>query len=236
MSRDIPIPRQDDRSEGTSVVEWGATEPVTPTRPRRTLVDLGRDRRLPLLLAGLGAVAGVASLVGEWVVMPLPGGGPLGGDIRVPSGVSEIGGFGVGYLVGLVVLACGVALALRGTTAVRHDARVAGLAVAGVLVALLTATALELDDPGQRGLFYAPEAGFRVEYGRGLVMAFVACLLLGAALWLAPNAGALDGDAPAGPVFRRRRRPRQEPEDVPPAPADLTVQPTVPFAHPQPPA
>ncbi|MFC0507153.1 hypothetical protein [Micromonospora costi] len=234
MSREIPIPRQDDRSDGTSVVEWGAVEPASPTRPRRSLAGLGRDRRLPPLLAGLAAVAGVASLIGEWVVMTLPNGGPAGAQMRVPAGVSEIGGLGVGYLVGLLLLACVAALALRGTPAVRQNARVAGLTLAAALLALLTATAFELDDSGHGTLYYAPDAGFGVEYGRGLVMAFVTCVLAGAALWLAAVANPVDEDAPAGPLFRRRRRPREEPDDdVPPAPADLTVQPTVPFARPE---
>ncbi|WBB65843.1 hypothetical protein [Micromonospora sp. WMMD812] len=240
MSRELPIPRQEDRSDGTAVVEWGAIEPAPPERPGRSLAGLVRDRRLPPLLAGLGAVAAVASLVGEWVVTTLPNAGPTGNAIRVPAGVSEVGGFGVGYLVGLLALVCTMALALRGTRAVRPNARVAGLALAGALLALLTTTAFTLDDAGQRTLFYSPGDGFQIEYGRGLVTAFIACALLGAALWLAPVAGPTpdDGDdAPVEPVFRRRRR-RPGPEeldDVPPAPADLTVQPTVPFARPEPP-
>ncbi|MEV4810176.1 hypothetical protein [Micromonospora avicenniae] len=232
MSRELPIQRQDDRSDDMSVIEWGTAEPDAPERPRRSLAGLGRDRRIPQLLAGLGAVAGVASLVGEWVVMTLPDGGREG-SLEVPAGVADVNGFGVGYLVGLLGLVCAVALALRGTPAVRPNARVLGLALAGALLVLLTVTASELDDSTRR-LFYSPEEGFRIEYGRGLAMAFAACVLLGVALQLAPNAAPLDEDAPAGAVFRRRRRSaRDEPDDVPPAPADLTVQPAVPFARPE---
>ena len=117
--------------------------------------------------------------------------------VRVPGGVSEVGGFGVGYLVGLLALVCAVALTLRGTAAVRPNARLAGLTLAGALLVLLVAATAGLDDPGQRNFFYSLEDGFQVEYGRGLVMAFVACVLFAAALRLTPAA--------AGPARRRGR-------------------------------
>src|SRR5688500_18735832 len=137
MSQNHPIPRQDNRLDGTTVVEWGGPEPASPAPSGRSLSGLSRDRRLPLVPAGLGAAAGFASLVGEWLVMTVPGGGPEGDTpVRVPGGVADVGGFGVGYLVGLLALVVGVALALRGTTAVRHNARVAGLALAVALLGL----------------------------------------------------------------------------------------------------
>ncbi|MFI7519488.1 hypothetical protein [Micromonospora globbae] len=235
MSRELPIPRQDDRSDGTAVIEWGEVESGAPER-RHPLAALGRDGLLPPLLAGLGAVAGVGSLFGEWVVMTLPDSGRDDQPLEVPAGVAEIGGLGIGYLVGLLALVCTVALALRGTPGVRLNARVAGFALAGSLLAVLAVAAVQLDDPVRRGILYSPQDGFRIEYGRGLVMAFVACALLGAALRLAPYAAVPDGTETSGPVLpRRRRTAREEPDDVPPAPADLTVQPTVPFARPEPP-
>ncbi|MEU5563178.1 hypothetical protein [Micromonospora musae] len=234
MSRELPVQRQDDRSDGMAVIEWGTAEPATAERPRRSLAGLGRDRRLPPLVAGLGAVAAVGSLVGEWVVMTLPEGG-RDGPLEVPAGVADVNGFGVGYLVGLLVLVGTVALALRGTPAVRPNARVLGLALAGALLVLVAAAAFELDESTRR-LFYSPDAGPRIEYGRGLSMAFVACVLLGVALHLSPNAAPLDDDAAPAPVFGRRRRPdRDEPDEAPP-PTDLTVQPTVPFARPESPS
>ncbi|MFC4149316.1 hypothetical protein ACFO0M_23965 [Micromonospora mangrovi] len=251
MSQDLPVPRQDSRSDDTTVVEWGDTGATPPARFGRTLAGLRGDRRLPPVLAGLGAVAAVGSLVGEWLVMTVPNGGPEGNTpIRVPAGVSDVAGFGVGYLVGLLGLAVAVALALcGGTAAVRRNARVAGLGLAAAVLAVLAATALSLDDSGQRTLFYSSEEGFRVEYGRGLVTAFLATALLAAALHLSgrsavdPAESAPDGepdDRPEGargiepPVPDRRRRGRRA-DDRPPAPADLTVQPTVPFARPEPP-
>ena len=174
--------------------------------------------------------------------MSLPNDGPDGNStIEVPAGVSEIGGFGVGYLVGLLVLVCTVALALRGTAAVRPNARLAGLTLAGALLALLVAATATLDDPGQRNFFYPPEDGFHIEYGRGLVMAFAACVLFAAALRLAPVAppgafGPADEDRPAdgpAPGPWRRRRDRDPVEDGLPAPSDLTVTPAAPFARPE---
>jgi hypothetical protein len=239
MSQDLPIPRQDNRSDGTTVVEWGAAEPAPRSRARRPLADLTRDRRLPLLLTGLGAVAAVASLVGEWLVMTVPNGGPQGNTtIRVPGGVADVGGFGVAYLVGLLALAAVVALALGGTAGARHNARVAGLALAAALFALLAAAALALDGSSQRTLFYSSEDGFRVDYGRGLVMAFLATALLAAALQLAGRLPAgqprlTDAESAAEPTGQGRRNRPAATDDRPPAPADLTVEPTVPFARPE---
>lgn len=235
MSQDLPVPRQDDRSDGTAVVEWGAPEPAPAGRFGRALTGLGRDRRLPLVLAVLAAVAAMASLVGEWLVMTLPDGGPEGDvSVQVPGGVAEVGGFGIAYLVGLLLLAAATALALRGGPAVRREARVAGLAVAGAVLALLTATAFSLDTSGQRALLYSSEDGFRVDHGRGLVMAFVATVLVGAALHLAGRQAAPDlpeTDADGEEESADRRRPGPAADDRPPAPADLTVTPTVPFAR-----
>ncbi|MFG2051598.1 hypothetical protein ACGFIW_29715 [Micromonospora sp. NPDC048935] len=245
MSDELPIPRQGGRSEEPAVIEWGAVDPAPRRRFGWSLAGFAQDPRLPLLLAGLGAVAGIASLVGEWLVMSLPnGGGPEGeGTIEVPAGVSEVGGFGVGYLVGLLGLVCTVALALRGTAAVRPNARLAGLTLAGALLAVLIAATATLNDPSQRNFFYSPPDGFRAEYGRGLVMAFAACVLFAAALRLTPAAssGTFAGppdddrpaDAPPPRLWRRRRNPNPTEYD-PPAPTDLTVTPAAPFAHPDP--
>ncbi|OKI57941.1 hypothetical protein [Micromonospora sp. CB01531] len=241
MSQDLPIPRQDHRSDGTTIVEWGADESVPPAgRVGWSLAGLARDHRLPPVLAGLGAVAAVASLIGEWLVMTIPNGGPEGNTmIRVPGGVGDVGGFGVGYLVGLLGLAGAVALALRGTGAARQNARVAGLGLAAAVFALLTAAAVTLDDSGQRTLFYSPEDGFRVDYGRGLVTAFVATVLFAAALHLSGRAMAAmpaGEDVPGAgspPADRDRRGRRRSADDELPAPADLTVQPTTPFARPE---
>ncbi|MEU4476582.1 hypothetical protein AB0F68_00685 [Micromonospora sp. NPDC023966] len=246
MSQDRPIPRQDSRSDGTTVVEWGDAEPAPSGGMGRSLAGLGRDHRLPPVLAGLGAVAAVASLIGEWLVMTVPNGDPeANGPIRLPSGVAEVGGFGVAYLVGLLGLAAAVALALRGAPAVRQHARLAGLGVAVALLAVLTATAFSLPELGPRALFFPAEQRLQVEHGRGLVTAFLATVLLAAALHLSGRAAGAPADrtdepgdepaagAPDGWSGRSRRRAVED--ELPPAPADLSVQPTTPFAHPEPP-
>ncbi|MEU2610767.1 hypothetical protein ABZ570_04140 [Micromonospora sp. NPDC007271] len=235
MSHDLPIPRQDDRSDGMAVVQWGDTEPAPPGRVGRSLAGLARDHRLPPVLAALGAVAGVASLIGEWLIMAIPNGGPEGNTtIRVPGGVADVGGFGIAYLVGLLGLACAVALALRGAGSVRQNARVAGLGLTAAMLAVLAATALSLDDAIQRTLFYGPEDRFRVDHGRGLVTAFVATLLLAAALYLSGREAGERPDPDGGAGTTPPGRGRSGEDELPAAPADLTVEPTAPFARPQP--
>lgn len=260
MSQDLPIPRQEDRSDGAAVLEWGVDGPA-PRRLGGLVGGLGRDPRLPRVLAGLGAAAAFASLLGEWLVLTLPRSGPDGGSLRIPGGVAEVGGFGVGYLVGLLGLAGAVALALGGTHGVRQNARVLGTGLAVALLGLLAAAAFSLDDSA-RNVAYDPDGSIEVEYGRGLVMAFLAVALLGSTLRLPggtadtrPTAdasgGPADGEAgpegaagpegtegAAGPGERRwrpRRRRGRGGEDEPSAPEGLTVEPAAPFARPEPP-
>ncbi|SCL65917.1 hypothetical protein [Micromonospora chersina] len=246
MSQDLPIPRQENRSDGTTVVEWGDAEPARSGRVGRSLADLGRDRRLPPVLAGLGAVAAVASLIGEWLVMTVPNEGPDGStSVRLPSGAAQVGGFGVAYLVGLLGLAVAVALATRGAPAVRQHARLAGLGLAAALLAMLVATASSLQELARRNFFFPTEQRLQVEHGRGLVTAFLAVVLLAAALHLSGRAGAESADRagepgaepPTGFADSRsgRGRRRATEDELPPAPADLSVQPTTPFARPEPP-
>ncbi len=235
MSQDLPIPRQEDRSDDADVVEWGGTDARPPGRRRRLLTDLTRDRRLPLVLAGLGVAAGLASLIGEWVVLTLPTAGPNGGQLRLPEGVSGVGGFGTAYLVGLLGLAVTAALALRGTDTVRANSRVAGLALAGALLAVLVAATATLGDSDMRALYYGDQDGFDIQYGRGIVTAFLACAFLGAALLSAPVAAPAPEAGEALPPAERRHVRRDDPEGDLPPPPDLTVGPAIPFARPEPP-
>ncbi|MFF5217791.1 hypothetical protein [Micromonospora sp. NPDC000442] len=236
MTHDLPIPRQDDRSDGASVIEWGAEdESPAAGRFRRAFGGLGRDQRVPVLLAGLGAVAALASLLGEWSTITIPNGGPdPDTPLQVISGVADIG-LGSAYLVGLLALGAAVALAVRGTDSVRANARVAGLALAAGVLALLATTVVSLDDTLRRSMFYNTELTFDVEYGRGLIVAFVAVGLFAAALVRTSPGPAGTRPGSDGPR-RRGRRPSEdaEPEGERP-PADITVTPTVPFAREAPP-
>jgi hypothetical protein len=177
-------------------------------------------------------------MAGEWLVMSVPDGGPEGDvTVRVPVGVADIGGFGVGYLVGLLGLAGAVALAVRGTAAVRPNARVVGLGLAAAVLAVLIAAAFTLDDSARLG-FYGTGDRLRTEYGRGLVSAFVATLLLAAALQRSGRQDAREPDPDGEPATAGHGQPvparrRSQEENLPPAPADLTVQPTMPFARPE---
>ncbi|MFI7552453.1 hypothetical protein ACIBQ2_22200 [Micromonospora sediminimaris] len=232
MTHDLPIPRQDDRTDGASVIEWGAEDESPATgRFRRALGGLGGDHRVPMLLAGLGAVAALASLLGEWSTITIPNGGPdPDTPLQVTSGISDLG-LGSAYLVGLLALGATVALAVRGTDAVRANARVAGLALAAGVLALLATTATALDDTLGRGMYLNPELTFDVEYGRGLITGFVAVGLFAAAL-LRTSPGPADARPGSDGPRRRGRRPSMdaEPEGERP-PADITVTPTVPFAR-----
>lgn len=233
MDPEQPIPRQEDRSDTIADGQWGGADSRSSGR-RRGVPRILRDRHPPLVLAGLGAVAGLASLVGEWVVLHLPTGGPAGGPIEIPETVDEVGGFGNAYLVGLLGLAVTVALALRGTGTTRSNARIAGLALAAALLAVLFAGATTIGDTDVRAIYYRGQDGFDIESGRGLITAFLACALLGAALLLASAAGRTDPASEAGaatPARRPRSRRSTAVDDLPP-PADLTVGPTAPFVRP----
>ncbi|MFI8807099.1 hypothetical protein [Micromonospora chalcea] len=225
------------RDDDTTVVEWGDAEPESPGRAGRSLAALGRDRRLPTVLAGLATVAAVASLIGEWLIITVPAEArDDDAPTRLTSGISEIGGFGVAYLVGLLGLSVALALALRGAPAVRRHAALAGLGLSAGVLGVLVATAASLEQLARRILFFVGDQRLDVEHGRGLVTAFLAVALLAAALHLAGRGA---GDAPADeepdqdhPDDRPAWRGRAATDDLPPAPADLTVQPTVPFADP----
>jgi hypothetical protein len=253
MSQEFPIPRQDARSDGVATVEWGQDEPRRTGGRSGLLTRVGQDPRLVPVLAGIGAVAVFASLVGEWTIMTVPNLGAEGATTgRAPGGVSEAASFGMAYLIGILGIACCLALILFGTPAVRRNARVLGLAMAGGLLAVLAAATLTLNDTSRLGL-YGPTDDLRIDYGRGLVMAYVGTAVFGLALYLAgrlgqsgpapaghpPAASADDPDQPAadGELSWRRGQtaPAPEYDDLEGEPLDLTVAPTTPFAQPEPP-
>ncbi|WP_329105905.1 hypothetical protein OG792_33950 [Micromonospora sp. NBC_01699] len=251
MSQDYPIPRQDSRSDGVATVEWGdQDEPRRPGRRGDLLARLGRDPRLVPVVAGIGAVAIFASLVGEWTIMLAPNFGPDGGTVgRTPIGVSDSTNFGSAYLFGIFGIVGCLALVIFGTAAVRRNVRVLGLALTGTVLAVLVAASLTLDDVSRLGL--GEDTGLRIEYGRGLVMAYVGTAVLGLALYLAgrlvgpdpvptgSSATGVDGvgsaeSAPEAAFSWRRPMGSGGPDDeLDEAPRDLTVGPTTPFASPE---
>ncbi|MEQ4300662.1 hypothetical protein ABNF97_04585 [Plantactinospora sp. B6F1] len=267
MPDDVSIPRQDGPAgsrdsarpgdatdttrEGASVVSWG-DPPATGGRAGLALHRLGRDSRLVPVIGAAGAAAVFASLIGDWAVTSMPV-EAAENAITLGSGVADMKAFGTAYLVGVVgVIGC-LALVLFGSPGIRHNARVAGLAGVVALLGILLATTGSLETVSSRWELYGQLDGLVVEYGQGLVLAYVGTCGLGLALLLAGRfvrrgavdaALAADPAAPAGPVPAEEsdwpwRRPRaagaaevsDEDDDDRQPPIDLTVAPTKPFAH-----
>jgi hypothetical protein len=216
--------------------------------PRRALNALRRDHRVVPVIAALAAVAGVASLLGEWQVATLRNSeSPVAPTLRVTAGVAALGGFGTAYLVGMLALTACVSLALFGSAAIRVHARVVGLGLAGGVGAVLFATVAQIDQLGtpfngylQWGFSAPPEAST----GRGVEAAFAAVGLATLALFLATRMPLRTGAAAGTPRTPEAadprpaashdgwRRPRGEPDRAEAAePSDLTVGPATPFAH-----
>ncbi|MFC4066844.1 hypothetical protein [Actinoplanes subglobosus] len=204
-----------------SVITFGGDE-----TPRRAIFrDLGRDRRLPVLVAGLGAVAAFGSLFSEWQKTTLAYLNVEGEEVPVErvvlSGLIDLGALGAGYLVGLLLLVVAVVLVLFGPAPGRAYARVAGLAVGGVLAALLLSLAQELGDastvvPKYLAIYDFTGMGtLRMTQGRGVWCALAAVGLALIALWLPARAA----PAPAEPQVT-------EVHDE----LDMTIAPTTPFA------
>jgi hypothetical protein len=249
MTADGPAPE---------VVEFGAGDRQPTRRARFAGLPAGlirassTDRRTVPVVAGLAALAALASVVGEWRVVTLPTDGQnVQTTLRISEGVFDIGAAGVIYLVGLLALTCLLALQLAGAPAVRHAARVIGLALGGAVLVLLTAATAALHD--MTGTLYSLVSNDRqtVELGRGITFAFVTVVLALVAQLVAgrflpaarPAAGSTGPDGPADEPpsgwagewgWRRRRLDRDETEEdlAEATPLDLTVEPASPFARP----
>ena len=240
MSQEIPVPRQEARSDEVPGGQPTGAESSPPGIGRRVLSELARDSRLVPVLAALGAVTAFASLVGEWTVATLPVFEPDGdGPTKAAIGLWGLGAFGTAYLGGLLGMAVCLTLARFGTPAVRHNARLAGLATMGGLLLLLVGTATALDELTERAYIWTVlNQGTRIEYGRGLVTAFAATVAIGLALFVtgrAPsdvddrNGSTAEETGPGtGWLARRRRTVADEPVALN-GPSDLTVTPVAPF-------
>jgi hypothetical protein len=245
-------------------VTWGDPDPdpdldhrVEPARPRgfgAALTALRHDRRVALTAAGLGAIALVGSLIGEWQITTMRQDGSttdFGSGTTVQqltAGVGGIGIWGAGYLVGVFLAVAGTAVVLFGSAAGRGQIRLAALSVCGTLLAVLAAAWNELGQHSAalNGLFLGGPGNAQVTLaqGRGISAALVATLLIAAALVLAggslptPRAAPAEvgpAEQPAQPMDPNLWRPRRAPlgEDERPAePTDLTVTPVAPFTTP----
>lgn len=190
------------------------------------LSALRHDRRLVTLTAALGGVALLASLVSEWQVTALDATlfrSGLTGTRPFDSGVADIGGWGVGYLVGLFLLVASMALVLFGPEPGRGHARPVALGVGGTLLVLVIAsysslaTVSRLLDPVEAVGLDGDD--MQVSVGRGFWCAVVGVALVLAAAWLARER-AETPEAPETP---------QDDDEV----MELTVTPEAPPALPE---
>ncbi|WP_122981768.1 hypothetical protein [Actinoplanes teichomyceticus] len=215
-----------------TVVAFGPAEPdgAPGGRFAGRLRELGADRRLAPLVAGLGAVAAFASLVSEWQVTTVDGldlgDDEVGAARMLPADLLDLGALGAAYVMGLLLLTIAVLLALFGPAAGRGYARLAGSGAGGVLGALLLALVPMLDDQSRLvSRFYTAQLQaekLEVAYGRGLWCALAAVAAALIALRLAGRE--------SGPAGTPRWRHREPAEPVSGAPLDLSITPTAPFA------
>lgn len=259
---DEPTPARPIPSE-PAVIEWG--DDTFSRRPprRRTALDrldpLRGDRRVaPLAVAALGMAAVFGSLVVQWGRITIRSLGPDGGPTAdISAAVTDLGGLGAGYVIGVLGVTGLAALAIFGTPLARSNARIAGAATAGGVLVVLIAATVSLDAAVRRTYVPIwPQIDLQVAYGRGLVLAYLATAAMGLALYLAgrsdggsPAAGSAAGSAadsagesaaepgtatdevPPGSIGRPRSLPDQSrtEADV----RDVTVRPTAPFARPE---
>jgi hypothetical protein len=189
----MPAQSQPLRVEPLEVLTGGH---VRPQRRRLWLAGpagaLAGDRRLVVLAAVVAAVAAFASLVSEWQLVTLDSvmftESIGGGTNAIPAGFSDLGPWGVGYVVGLFALASATVLVLFGPAAGRGYARLAGLSTGGVLAALLLALAATLRSRSPAlGAVFVSQLGaehVHVAYGRGIwcALAGVAAAVVALAL------------------------------------------------------
>jgi hypothetical protein len=196
-----------------SVIEWGSE------RARRLGVAQWPWRLFAAwALAVAGWITAVASLVTRWQVMDdmiFPG--PDRPDFSYGLGMVSV--WGTGWVIGAMVLAGCAGLVLLGPAQGRTGARAVGLAAGGVLLVYLFAAAAALRETNQ-SIFTVGQPGLDIDLGAGVYLAFLAVVLLSAAFWLAPLTASL-------PPLRQVAVGR--PEEVPPAPSDLTVGPAEPW-------
>ncbi|MEU4214823.1 hypothetical protein [Actinoplanes sp. NPDC026623] len=230
-----------------AVVQFGPEEDSTGerrVRPGVHLAELAGDHRIVPLAAALGGVALFGSLVSEWQITNIDGtllGEGEAGSRALETTVADLGGWGGGYLAGLLLLVPAVVLTMFGPAAGRRYARLTALSVGGVLLAMLAAIGSYLGETsrivGQSGLNGLEDDQVTVTNGRGIWCAAAGIALTLLAMYLAGRdlaaAASPQQEAPAGEppaVWSWRRPAPNEAEEGPPdAPFDLTVAPAKPF-------
>lgn len=230
------------QEQSTAVVEFGAEEAEKESRRAalaRFLHGARLDDRAVPAIAGLGAVAVFVSFVTEWQAtsMDVPQGEfDFGLAQDIGAGLGDLGSWGAGYLMGVFAVVAASTLAVFGAPAVRRHARLAGLGIAGTLIALLIAITAQL---GRDSLiipgYYIAREEPATSYRSGLYLAFAGVAALGVALYLV-------GRLPAHRSGEAEETTEEQPQEATPddywrrngepaPPADLTVQPAAPFVQ-----
>lgn len=242
---------------GFAVVEWNGDGERRERRLATPLPQLIRSRWLVVLFAALGAIAIFGSFLTEWQVtelrFPVEMPDPEAQQRQLQVGLTALGGWTSAYLVGVFTVTACLALLLFGPRSGRGHLRVVGLAVAGVLFAMLVALMFQIRDSSVAlgGINlpvlaedwangWAPRSiDIDLSYGRGLTAAVVgvACHTLALLLIGLPGPAyeadiddlPADGSAPdTDQIWPRPRTAHDGDRD----PLDLTVEPTKPFVSP----
>lgn len=171
------------------VIEFGEVDRPSRLHERRSRMPVGSA----LPLAAVGAIAGVASLIGPWQSISLTLGPDWGGNREIVKALATVGPHGTAYMVALTGLVTAVTIVLFGRRRGRSTARTAGFALAGCTLAILLSMAYSLSSTSSLAeyQFYPPEAltnvDFRLEWG--IYVAFASVLAFGGALVLSHVAG-----------------------------------------------
>jgi hypothetical protein len=173
-------------------------------------------------VAGLGALALFGSLIGDWATTSITQEESFTEYYVTGVGSSN---WGVGWMIGVLAISATVALSLLGPVNLRVASRVAGLSVAGAMLALLISASVDLDRRGPfPGVLNVTEYEVETTFGQGWYAGYLALALLGAAMWLAPLAsGSSTTEPSAGNPDGHRELA---------GPGDLTVGPAEPLAFP----
>ncbi|HEX5540910.1 MAG TPA: hypothetical protein VFX60_05010 [Micromonospora sp.] len=233
----------------TAVIAWDGSEVLRGGWPR-LFGGLRRQRWVVPGMALLGAVALFASLVAEWQITRW---GPRSAFRITPDETGEVGvgiawvnGWSAPYLMGLFAVASCLALVLFGPRPAREYLRIAGIAVCGLLLAVLVAITIDLKRSTALfgGMYSAPiHEHLEVSHGPGLVAAFAGVVCVALALLLAgrpapapasgssrPEPAAADREAATAEDDWSWRRPGRVSAELPEhQPFDLAVGPTAPF-------
>lgn len=149
--------------------------------------------QVPLVVAALGGVAAVISMIKPWQVTTIDSPllrGPDDKPLVMTSTLYAGGTLGTAYVVALIALVAAIVLTLRGSPSVRPTARLIGLGLAGSAIAVAGVLIFAFGDVtsgslGYFGGFDLPAEAVKAEIKLGTLAGLAAPVLGGIALWLA---------------------------------------------------